>query len=50
MAYAEDLKSSGAKAPCGFESRPRHQNFPPQTAYPIDDWRRTGLDRDTQEL
>jgi hypothetical protein len=24
MAYAEDLKSSGAKAPCGFESRPRH--------------------------
>jgi hypothetical protein len=25
MAYAEDLKSSGAKAPCGFESRPRHQ-------------------------
>jgi hypothetical protein len=24
MAYAEDLKFSGAKAPCGFESRPRH--------------------------
>jgi hypothetical protein len=23
MADAEDLKSSGAKAPCGFESRPR---------------------------
>ena len=26
MADAEDLKSSGAKAPCGFESRPRHHN------------------------
>jgi hypothetical protein len=25
MADAEDLKSSGAQAPCGFESRPRHQ-------------------------
>ncbi len=24
MAYAEDLKSSGAKAPCGFDPRPRH--------------------------
>ena len=24
-ADAEDLKSSGAKAPCGFESRPRHK-------------------------
>jgi hypothetical protein len=24
MADTEDLKSSGAKAPCGFESRPRH--------------------------
>jgi hypothetical protein len=24
MAYAEDLKFSGAKVPCGFESRPRH--------------------------
>ena len=23
MAYAEDLKSSGAKAPCGFDPRPR---------------------------
>jgi hypothetical protein len=23
--YENDLKSSGAKAPCGFESRPRHQ-------------------------
>ena len=27
MAYAEDLKSSGAKAPCGFESRSRHHYF-----------------------
>src|ERR1019366_8002938 len=27
MAYAEDLKSSGVKAPCGFESRPRHHLF-----------------------
>ena len=25
MAYAEDLKFSGAKAPCGFDPRPRHQ-------------------------
>src|SRR5258708_20469393 len=25
MAYAEDLKSSGAKAPCGFDPRPRHK-------------------------
>ena len=24
MADTEDLKSSGAQAPCGFESRPRH--------------------------
>ena len=24
MADAGDLKSPGAKAPCGFESRPRH--------------------------
>ena len=24
MAYAEDLKFSGVKTPCGFESRPRH--------------------------
>jgi hypothetical protein len=23
----EDLKSSGAQAPCGFESRPRHFSF-----------------------
>ncbi len=27
MAYAEDLKFSGAKAPCGFESRPRHHDL-----------------------
>jgi hypothetical protein len=25
MADTEDLKSSGVKTPCGFESRPRHQ-------------------------
>ena len=25
MADTEDLKSSGPKGPCGFESRPRHQ-------------------------
>jgi hypothetical protein len=28
MADTEDLKSSGAKAPCGFESRPRHHVSP----------------------
>jgi hypothetical protein len=27
MADTEDLKSSGAQAPCGFESRPRHHLF-----------------------
>jgi hypothetical protein len=27
MAYAEDLKSSGAKAPCGFDPRPRHSTL-----------------------
>jgi hypothetical protein len=27
MADAEDLKSSGPNGPCGFESRPRHQQI-----------------------
>ena len=27
MADTEDLKSSGVKTPCGFESRPRQQNL-----------------------
>ena len=28
MAYAEDLKSSGRKRLCGFDSRPGYQNLP----------------------
>ncbi len=42
MADAEDLKSSGAKVPCGFESRPRHPRFWAKTDFRGNDSKSAG--------